>query len=104
MNKETVQIDILNRRMAVAVPQAEKAAFEQALDLLQQKVEIVQSSGKNLDADKVLILAALNAVHGLLGGSMPSENAAEHLADEAFASKIAKLLEICENALAQAGS
>lgn len=97
MNIEQINVAILNRQFTIGTPNNERETLLRAVDLLNQKINAIQSVGRNMETDKVVIMAALNLTHDLL--KLMNENKA--LAESEFESKIASLITLCDDALNQ---
>ncbi|EGZ44326.1 cell division protein ZapA [Neisseria wadsworthii] len=91
-----VDVDIMSRQFKIGAPAEEKETLIQAIDLLNQKIKTVKESGKIVESDKILIMAALNVVHDLLKMSMQNG-----LAIGEFERKINDMLQVSERALAK---
>ncbi len=96
MSIEQINVSILNRQFTIGTPEAERETLLQAVDLLNQKIMAIQSAGRNMETDKIVIMAALNLTHDLL--KLVNEN--KVLAESEIERKIASLIEMCDNALA----
>lgn len=97
MNIEQINVAILNRQFTIGTPNNERETLLRAVDLLNQKINAIQSVGRNMETDKVVIMAALNLTHDLL--KLMNENKA--LAESEFESKIVSLITLCDDALNQ---
>lgn len=95
MNIEQINVSILNRQFTIGTPQAERGTLLQAVELLNQKITAIQTAGRNMETDKVVIMAALNLTHDLL--KQINENKA--LAETQIGGKIDALIELCDSAL-----
>lgn len=95
MNIEQINVSILNRQFTIGTPESERTTLLQAVDLLNQKITAIQTAGRNMETDKVVIMAALNLTHDLL--KQLNENKA--LAETQIGGKIDKLIELCDDAL-----
>lgn len=96
MNIEQINVSILNRQFTIGTPESERDTLLQAVDLLNQKIIAIQSAGKNMETDKIVIMAALNLTHDLL--KLLNDN--KTLAESEFEGKIHALIELCDQALA----
>ena len=65
MSIEQVNVDILGRQFNIGTPNSEKATLLQAVHMLNQKIGVIQSSGRIVETDKIVIMAALNLTHDL---------------------------------------
>lgn len=97
MSIEQINVAILNRQFTIGTPNSERETLLRAVDLLNQKINAIQSAGRNMETDKVAIMAALNLTHDLL--KLDNQNKA--LAETEFEGKIASLIELCDSAMAQ---
>lgn len=61
-----VEVTLLGRHFTIGTPIEERDTLEQAVRLLGDKIDTIQSSGRVMDTDKVAIMAALNIAHDLL--------------------------------------
>ena len=64
--------------------------------MLNKKIEAVESGGRIVESDKIIIIAALNVVHDLLKMSMK-----DGLAIGEFERRITHMTEVCDKALAK---
>lgn len=94
MNPEQVNVDILGRQFTIGTPPSEKDTLLQAVHMLNQKIGTIQASGRIIETDKIVIMAALNLTHDLLKIS-----AKDGLAIGEIERKISTLVERCEQAL-----
>ena len=95
MSIEQINVSILNRQFTIGTPEAERDTLLQAVDLLNQKITAIQSAGRNMETDKVVIMAALNLTHDLL--KLINEN--KVLADSEMERRIGALIQMCDDAL-----
>lgn len=95
MNIEQINVSILNRQFTIGTPTAERETLLQAVDLLNQKIIAIQTAGRNMETDKVVIMAALNLAHDLL----KLVNEKKSLADNEIGGKIDSLIDMCNDAL-----
>lgn len=98
MSIEQINVSILNRQFTIGTPASERDTLLQAVDLLNQKINAIQSASRNMETDKIVIMAALNLTHDLL--KLFNEN--KVLADSEMERKINALIEMCDHALAGA--
>ncbi|EGV37525.1 cell division protein ZapA [Neisseria weaveri LMG 5135] len=91
----------MHRTFEIGTPSEEKATLLQAVELLNQKIGIIQDSGKVIETEKIIILAALNLVHDLLKNSCHVNNLKDDLASKEFERKIIDIVNVCEQALSQ---
>lgn len=61
-----VEINLLGRQFTIGTPVEERETLEQAVRLLEDKINTIQDSGRVMGVDKVAIMAALNIAHDLL--------------------------------------
>ena len=85
----------MNRQFTIGTPEAERDTLLQAVDLLNQKITAIQSAGRNMETDKIVIMAALNLTHDLL--KLINEN--KVLADSEMERRIGALIQMCDDAL-----
>lgn len=97
MSIEQINVAILNRQFTIGTPNSERETLLRAVDLLNQKINAIQSAGRNMETDKVAIMAALNLTHDLL--KLDNQNKA--LAETEFDSKISELIQLCDRAIEQ---
>ena len=68
-----LDVSIMGREFRVGCPADEEASLLQAVDLLNQKMQEIRTSGKIVGIEKIAIMAALNIAHEFLqvqvGGS-----------------------------------
>lgn len=95
MNIEQINVSILNRQFTIGTPEHERSTLLQAVDLLNKKIIAIQAAGRNMETDKVVIMAALNLTHDLL--KQMNENKA--LAETEINGKIGSLIALCDDAL-----
>lgn len=95
MNIEQINVSILNRQFTIGTPESERDTLLQAVDLLNQKILAIQSAGRNMETDKIVIMAALNLTHDLL--KLMNEN--KVLAESEIERRITSLIEMCDKAL-----
>ena len=88
MSIEQVNVDILGRQFNIGTPNSEKAT------LLQAVIGVIQSSGRIVETDKIVIMAALNLTHDLLKMS-----AKDGLAIGEIERRISTMIESCDKAL-----
>ena len=94
MSIEQVNVDILGRQFNIGTPNSEKATLLQAVHMLNQKIGVIQSSGRIVETDKIVIMAALNLTHALLKMS-----AKDGLAIGEIERRISTMIESCDKAL-----
>lgn len=96
-NVEQVNVDILGRQFNIGTPSSEKETLLQAVHMLNQKIGAIQASGRIVETDKIVIMAALNLAHDLLKMS-----AKDGLAIGEVERKIHGMIAQCEDALEKA--
>lgn len=64
--RDTFTFSILNRQFPVKCSQSEKEALEKAANYLVQSVQTIKDSGKLVDLERILVMAALNITHEYL--------------------------------------
>ena len=94
MSIEQVNVDILGRQFNIGTPNSEKETLLQAVHMLNQKIGVIQSSGRIVETDKIVIMAALNLTHDLLKMS-----AKDGLAIGEIERRISTMIESCAKAL-----
>ncbi len=94
MSIEQVNVDILGRQFNIGTPLSEKETLLQAVHMLNQKIGTIQASGRIVETDKIVIMAALNLTHDLLKMS-----AKDGLAIGEIERKISTMIERCDKAL-----
>lgn len=94
MSMEQVNINIMRRQLTINTPSDEKKALMQAVELLNEKIEAIQKSGRVVDTERVLIMAALNVVHDLLNTPLKDD-----LAIGELERKITDMNRLCEKTL-----
>lgn len=96
MSIEQVNLDIMGRSFTIGTPTEEKATLLQAVNMLNEKFNTIKESGRIIETDKILIMAALNLVHDLLKMSMKDD-----LAIGDFERKITDMTNACEKVLSK---
>ncbi|UOO81500.1 cell division protein ZapA [Uruburuella testudinis] len=96
MSVEQVSVEIVGREFKIGTPAEEKHTLLQAVEMLNQKIDVIKQSGRIVETDKIVIMAALNVVHDLLKMSMKDD-----LAIGEFERKITSMAEACDKALAK---
>ena len=99
MSIEQVSVEIIGREFKIGTPAEEKATLLQAVDMLNQKIDAIQQSGRIVETDKIVIMAALNLTHDLLKLTVQDD-----LAIGEFERKISAMVQCCDEAVAQAQS
>lgn len=95
MKIEQINVSILNRQFTIGTPESERDTLLQAVSLLNEKIMAIQSAGRNMETDKVVIMASLNLTHDLL--KLVNEN--KVLAESEIERKITAMIEMCDSAL-----
>lgn len=96
-NKQEVSVEILNRQFTIGTPESERATLLQAVEKLNQKIHAIQSIGRNMETEKVVIMAALNLSHDLLKSAEESQK--KVLSNRESDHKMTQLIELCDSAL-----
>lgn len=79
MSKKTlVNIQVLNKELAIICPNNEKADLFAAAAYLDKKMQEVRKLSKTMDLDRIAITAALNIVHELLNLRQQPSESKEH--------------------------
>ena len=99
MEVEEIKIKVLDKSYIVGAPVQEKESLLKAVELLNQKIQLIQSSASNMDNEKITIMAALNLTHDLLKNSAKPVNTENTLPDESNVRKISELIELCDKTL-----
>ncbi|MDF7675427.1 cell division protein ZapA [Neisseriaceae bacterium ESL0693] len=89
-----VQVEILGRPFNIGTPSSEHDTLMQAVQMLNDKIAAIQSTGRIIETDKIVIMAALNLTHDLLKLTI-----ADGLAIGDFERKIEAMLKVCDDAL-----
>lgn len=97
MGLQQVQVDILGRQFNIGTPESEYETLVQAVKMLNAKIATIQESGRIVETDKIVIMAALNLTHDLLKLTVQDD-----LAIGDFERKISTMIEVCDAAAAQA--
>lgn len=93
---QQVQVDIMGRRFNIGTPVSEYETLMQAVQMLNDKIEVIQQSGRIVETDKIVIMAALNLTHDLLKLTVK-----DGLAIGDFERRINTMLHSCNEVLAQ---
>jgi cell division protein ZapA len=93
---DIVQVDValLGRQFTIGTSSDERETLQEAVHLLEDKIEAIRSQGRIVDADKIAIMAALNIAHDLL-----KTKVGEGLEMAAFQRRIRGLNEAADTAL-----
>lgn len=92
---QQVRVEILGRPFNIGTPKSEQETLMQAVKMLNEKIVAIQSSGRVIENDKIVIMAALNLAHDLLKLTMQGD-----LAVGDFERKIQGMIQLCEEAIA----
>lgn len=92
---QQVRVEILGRPFNIGTPKSEQETLMQAVKMLNEKIVAIQSSGKVIENDKIVIMAALNLAHDLLKLTMQGD-----LAVGDFERKIQGMIQLCEEVMA----
>ena len=92
---QQVRVEILGRPFNIGTPKSEHETLMQAVKMLNEKIIAIQSSGRVIENDKIVIMAALNLAHDLLKFTMLGD-----LAIGDFERKIQGMIKLCEDTLA----
>ena len=71
MSISQVDVNILGRQFTIGTPDEEAETLRQAVYLLNQKIGVIQDTGRIVETDKIVIMAALNLAHDFLQYQMP---------------------------------
>lgn len=96
MSIEQISVEILDRQFTIGTPESERETLLKAVDMLNQKIYAIKNTGKSMETEKMVIMAALNLAHDLLKATERNKKALPNEADE---SKISLLIELCDSAL-----
>ncbi|MBF0803937.1 MULTISPECIES: cell division protein ZapA [Neisseria] len=96
MSIQQVSLEIMGRSFTIGTPAEEKNTLQQAVSMLNQKFDAIKQSGRIVETDKIVIMAALNLVHDLL--KMPMK---DDLAIGDFERKITDMTNACEKVLSK---
>lgn len=100
MSIEQISVEILGRKFTIGTPESERITLIKAVELLNQKIQVIQQAGLNMEAEKIAIMAALNLTHDLLKNNEQNQQKSEQtLPDEALSRKISSLIELCDKTL-----
>lgn len=98
MSIEQINVVILGKQFTIGTPENEKETLLRAVELLNQKIKLIQNAGLGMSTDKIAIMAALNLTHDLLKINN-SDNKESVLSGSSEESKIKHLLDLCDQAL-----
>lgn len=91
---QQVRVEILGRPFNIGTPKSEQETLIQAVKMLNEKIVAIQNSGRVIENDKIVIMAALNLAHDLLKLTMHGD-----LAIGDFERKIQDMIQLCEDTL-----
>jgi cell division protein ZapA len=74
MSVETVEVNILDKIYRINSPAGEQATLKQAADYLDKKMREIRNAGKNMETERVAVLAALNICHELFTRGKQTED------------------------------
>ncbi len=95
MSVETVEVQILDKTYRIQSPASEQATLRQAAEYLDKKMREVRNAAKNLEAERVAVLAALNICHELFTrGKQTEDNSKVVQALQILTGKIDKALAV----------
>lgn len=97
MSIQQISVEILGRPFTIGTPDSERDTLLKAVELLNQKIHAIQSTGRTMETEKVVIMAALNLTHDLL--KTIDESSKKALSEQAFESRINSLVSLCKQAL-----
>ena len=66
MNKNTLDVTILDRELRIACPEEERQGLQDAVAYLNRKMTEIRDAGKTTNVERIAIMAALNITHELL--------------------------------------
>ena len=94
MSISQVDVNILGRQFTIGTPDEEAETLRQAVYLLNQKIGVIQDTGRIVETDKIVIMAALNLAHDFL-------TTKDGLEFAQFERKISDMITACEKTLAE---
>lgn len=97
MSIEQISVEILGRQFTIGTPNNERTTLLRAVDLLNQKIQVIQNAGLNMSTDKIAIMAALNLTHDLL--KLANKEKQIDLPNNENEHKIQELLDLCDQTL-----
>ena len=75
MSVETVEVQIFDKSYRINSPASEQASLKQAASYLDQKMREIRAASKNMESERVAVLAALNICHELFSSkAKPAED------------------------------
>lgn len=93
-NIQQVQVEILGRQFNIGTPMEEHDTLVQAVTMLNDKITAIQRSGRIVETDKIVIMAALNLTHDLLKLTVKDD-----LAVGDFERRMNEMIQSCDDAL-----
>ena len=77
--RDTVVIQLLGQEYRIACQPDEVPMLHQSADLLQQRMQMIETAGKVTGLDRIAVIAALNLAHELLQAqTVPAADARLH--------------------------
>ncbi len=89
-NKVAVTLTLLGKEYKVACPDGEQAGLEQAATMLDARMRAIRESARNVGAERLAVISALNLVHELNQGmtSMATRNDEEQARTRGFLERL----------------
>ena len=97
MSTQQISVDILNRQFTIGTPESEQATLLKAGGLLNQKITAIQGAGRQMETEKIVIMAALNLTHDLL--KVIDDSSRKALSEQEIGRRISLLIGMCDKAL-----
>ena len=69
---EALDVKIMGREFRIACKPEERAALQQAVNIVETKMSSIRNTGKVVGLDKIAVMAALQIAHESLVGRNPS--------------------------------
>lgn len=69
---EALDVKIMGREFKIACKPEERAALQQAVNIVETRMSTIRDTGKVVGLDKIAVMAALQIAHESLVGSNPS--------------------------------
>jgi cell division protein ZapA len=69
---EALDVKIMGREFKIACKTEERAALQQAVNIVETRMSTIRDTGKVVGLDKIAVMAALQIAHESLVGSNPS--------------------------------
>jgi cell division protein ZapA len=95
---EALDVKIMGREFKIACKPEERAALQQAVNIVETRMSTIRDTGKVVGLDKIAVMAALQIAHESLVGSNPS-NPVLGLDIETIERKIKAIEQIAEAGL-----